>query len=445
MEPIFLLLLLAGGMIAVAAFIRFRRLWNQLVETIDAMAEGRRPPTFVFSWSHSFARLGARLEEIASESDRMRRRIEEAQFSLQAILSSMAEGLVVVDSKRAIRLVNDSFLRLFGLKNDPLGRTMLAAIREPAIEEMVKASLGSPGVHNREIPVNHPGRPSRFLAVSAVGTRDANGDAVGAVVVFHDITELRQAEEVRREFVANVSHELRTPLAIFQGYIETLLEDPDLDREGVNGILTVLQRHSKRLNALVEDLLTLARIESARIGFSAEWISLPEVAGRMAEDWRRQFAERKLTLDVVGTPDLPEIFADPVRIEQVLNNLIDNAAKHTPPGGVITLAIGAKDDSVQIDVADTGRGIPAADLPHIFDRFYRVEKDRSRETGGTGIGLSIVKRIVEMHGGRVEASSKAGQGTTMTFFLPVAGPGVEPAAGRRELESTAPSAEGIES
>jgi two-component system phosphate regulon sensor histidine kinase PhoR len=408
--------------LAWAAFLRFRRLWRQLNEIVADLAEGRRPVTFVFSWSNSFARLGARLEEIAGEMARLRRRIEEDEFNRQAILSGMAEGLAVVDARRVIRLVNDSFRHLFSLKGDPVGQTMLAAIREPAVEQMIEAALRGPGPQHREIPVIQAGKAKRFLSVNAVGTRDASGAAAGAVVVFHDITGLRQLDEIRREFVANVSHELRTPLAIFQGYVETLLEDPSLGRAEIDSILLILQRHSKRLNALVEDLLTLARLDSARIRLSLSPVSVGEIADAIGADWSGQFASRGLRLEIAAEPGIPPLLADRMRLEQVLHNLIDNAAKHSPSGGAVAVAIAREADAVRIEISDNGTGIPAADLPFIFDRFYRVEKDRSRDTGGTGLGLSIVKRIVEMHGGRVEAASKPGLGTTIRILLPLAGP-----------------------
>ncbi len=229
---------------------------------------------------------------------------------------------------------------------------------------------------------------------------------------------LRQLEEVRTEFVANVSHELRTPLSIFQGYTETLIDHPDMPPEEARPILEIMHRHSRRLNALVEDLLILARLESRDDKLQLAPLDMAKFLREAMTDWSLRSAEKKIALNADIAPGLPQISADVFRLEQVLGNLIDNAIKYTNSGGRVTVRATAVNNGVEIRVEDTGLGIPTDDLPRIFERFYRADKGRSREHGGTGLGLSIVKHIVLAHGGTVRAESEQGKGTSIILMLP---------------------------
>jgi two-component system phosphate regulon sensor histidine kinase PhoR len=239
------------------------------------------------------------------------------------------------------------------------------------------------------------------------------------VAIFRDITRLKQLEEMRREFVANVSHELRTPLSIFQGYLETLLDAPDLDREERIPVLEVMRKHSQRLNALVEDLLTLARLESRGAQPMRSPLTIEPMLREVAADWARAASQKKVTLAVECAPGLPLLHADESQLAQVFNNLVENALKYTSAGGHVSLRATPTAEAVELRVTDTGAGIPAEDLPHIFERFYRADKARSREHGGTGLGLSIVKHIVLAHGGTVEAESTVGEGTMIVLRFPL--------------------------
>ena len=233
-----------------------------------------------------------------------------------------------------------------------------------------------------------------------------------------NLPRLRQLEDVRREFVANVSHELRTPLAIFQGYVETLIDHPDLPPEDTRSMLEIMRKHSHRLNALVEDLLILARLESRDDKLHLAPVDVAAFLRETVADWSQRSAAKQIALTADIAPGLPQISADVFRLEQVLGNLIDNAIKYTNSGGRVAVRAAASRDGVEICVEDSGLGIPAADLPRIFERFYRADKGRSREHGGTGLGLSIVKHIVLAHGGTVRAESELGKGTSVIFQLP---------------------------
>jgi two-component system phosphate regulon sensor histidine kinase PhoR len=244
--------------------------------------------------------------------------------------------------------------------------------------------------------------------------------ATGVVILFHDATQLRQVAEVRRDFVANVSHELRTPLSILRGYIETLLDDSDTSPDELNRILEVMKRHSDRLGRLVDDLLSLARLESVHHNLQFFDLRLSELFAAIVRDWAKKFADKRISVDVQIAPDLPLIHADETRLQEVLYNLLDNALKYSPAGGKIRLqAKRSGGNEIVISVSDSGVGISESDLPRIFERFYRTDKARSRQLGGTGLGLAIVKHIAQMHGGRVEAESNLGKGTTIRVILPI--------------------------
>jgi two-component system phosphate regulon sensor histidine kinase PhoR len=218
-----------------------------------------------------------------------------------------------------------------------------------------------------------------------------------------------------------VSHELRTPLSILRGYIETLLDDPETSPDELGRILEVMKRHSNRLGVLVDDLLTLAQLESANPNLQLSDVRLSDLFAAIVHDWAKKFAEKKLSIDISVAADLPVVRGDETRLQEILYNLLDNALKYSRPGDKIRLQAQKRGDEVALTVSDTGVGISDADLPRIFERFYRADKARSRELGGTGLGLSIVKHIAQMHGGRVEAESKLGRGTTIRVVLPLNG------------------------
>jgi len=394
----------------------FFRHWNRLLKVLDALGEGREPGSYVFLNGGDFEDLSGRLQMVAREQDRLRKLAEDERFNLRTILASMEEGVMVVDSRRVLQRVNPSFLKLFGFRDAPIGQTVLESLRQADFEEMVAAALRTAEPQARDVTLAGS-KPPRHIAVHAVPLRDSSGQ-LGVLAIFRDVTRLKQLEEVRREFVANVSHELRTPLSIFHGYVETLLDNPGLPEEEVVKIFEVLKRHSLRLNALVEDLLVLARLESRRDEMEFEPVDIPAFIHGIVMDWAAKMARKGVTLDLAIGSDIPLIPADSLRLEQIFNNLLDNALKYTPSGGCIAIQAASEEESVILCVEDNGAGIPPTDLPHIFERFYRADKARSREMGGTGLGLSIVKHIVQAHGGSVHAESTYGRGTAIVLRLP---------------------------
>lgn len=391
--------------------------WQHLRRLLEALSEGRKPEALVVRGGGPFAQLTHPLEKLADEQERLRGRSNHDAFNLHTILASMEEGVMVVDAQQILRLVNPSFLQIFDVKGDPLGQTVLRTLREAAFTEMVTAALKTSESQTGEVALS-ASKPPRHFAVHAVPIREQGGES-GVVMIVRDISRLKQLEEVRREFVANVSHELRTPLSIFQGYLENLIDDPTMPRKGQMEVFEILRKHSHRLNALLEDLLTLARLESRQERVARTDVDLGQLMQSVAGDWADKVRQKKLTLTVEVAPGLAPVSADRFRIEQVLHNLLENAVKYTEPDGRITLRATFDAEAVILRVEDTGIGIPPADLPHIFERFYRADKARSREQGGTGLGLSIVKHIVQLHGGTVSAESKYGKGTAIVLRLPV--------------------------
>jgi two-component system, OmpR family, phosphate regulon sensor histidine kinase PhoR len=413
--------------IAVAAIVlliwRIRRKWvtpwSDVERMVGDIRQGKKPSTFVVEGADHAQRVALGLEELFERQRQLDQQLAERASGTQIIATAMQDALLVVDADHRVRLANRAFCELFNLPEAIPAIPVLEVVRDATIERVISDTLRSGEPQRIEFALSETRqKPPRFLQLSAVATKIASGQVTGAVVLLHDITQLKQADEIRRDFVANVSHELRTPLSILRGYIETLLEDPELSPTELNRILEVMKKHSDRLAALTDDLLTLARLESAQPNLQIADVRLSELFAGIVRDWGNKFAEKQLSFDVAVDPDVPMIRADATRLQEVLYNLLDNALKYSSPNGRIRLQASRRDDHVVLGVSDTGVGISQADLPRIFERFYRADKARSRELGGTGLGLSIVKHIAELHGGRAEAESTIGKGTTIRVVLP---------------------------
>ncbi len=395
---------------------RLRSDGAQLERALDELGEGKRPGRFAFR-SGRFDQLARRLEHLAEVLDRSRRDVERSEAQLDTVLASMEEGVMVVDEHHVLRQTNPSFRKFFDLPADPRGQTVLRASRATELEALISTALSTSEVQTGEISVNGSRTPRHF-AVSAVPMRDDEGRP-GVVAILRDVSRLRQLEDVRREFVANVSHELRTPLSIFHGYVENLLDDPKMPMASQREVFEILRKHSLRLNALLEDLLTLARLESRNDELELAPVQLDKFLRDIVNDWSGRAARKNLVLAVEIDATIPPLLADARRLEQVFNNLLENAAKYTEEGGRITVKAAQIEGQAEVRVEDTGIGIPPADLAHIFERFYRADKARTRSLGGTGLGLSIVKHLVQSHGGSVRAESTYGKGTAIIIRLPL--------------------------
>jgi two-component system phosphate regulon sensor histidine kinase PhoR len=413
------------GLIAVAlatALVVWRKWiapWKDVEELTDAIAGHRAPRKFLISGNPQAHRIGLTLETLTDRRRELDERMRESELSVQAVFGAMLDGLVVVDDLRRVRLMNREFRRMFGQEEGGPGEPLLELIRHASIDRLVMEAIRVGEPRRESIQMSRGAIEGREMEVSAVPLGENSARMGGAVILFRDVTQLQQMEEMRREFVANVSHELRTPLSIFRGYLETLLDDPQQPPGELLRILEIMERHSDRLNALVEDVLSLARLESPGAALDLSEISLPDFLQEILRDWEKRLDAKQLKLRLEAPPDLPKLEADENRLQEIIYNLLDNAVKYSQAGSVITLRAAVEGDRARISVSDEGIGISASDLSRIFERFYRADKGRSRELGGTGLGLSIVKHIAQLHGGTVEAESEPGKGTTIRVNLPV--------------------------
>ena len=350
--------------------------------------------------------LGAALNQMSSQLEARMRELADEKAELTAILSSMTEGVLVVDAAGKIRLANQTLCRQFQLSDEVIGKTVLEAFRNVGLAELIAAPSA------RELTFLQP--DERVFAVTAA----ALGGGTGVVAVFHDISRIKQLENIRKDFVANVSHELRTPLSIIKGYIETLLDEQPHEDATAKQFLLTIEKHTQRLEALISDLLSISELESHQARLAVAPVSLRKAVEAALEELRQRARERSMTISVDLPEELSAVRADAERLHQVLINLLDNAIKYTQAAGQITIAAKTTGNDVQVCVSDNGPGIAPEHLPRIFERFYRVDKARSRELGGTGLGLSIVKHIVQAHGGRVWAESALERGSSFFFTLP---------------------------
>jgi two-component system phosphate regulon sensor histidine kinase PhoR len=368
-----------------------------------------------FSWRRKLLRADVdaraeieRLKEAHRESDVQLRSQQEALFN------SMIEGLLLLDQSGRIKMANHAFATLFNLQIDIRGKTILEALRLHELSELVESLDAGGEVLGHQLMLPRPSE--RWVQVNGAAILNGGGERQGTLLVFHDLTRLKKLERAREEFVANVSHELRTPLSLIKGYAETLLDGAKDNPELAGKFLQTINRNAERLRLLIEDLLTVSELESGRVTLDLQPVALPPLVEKVFSDFKARANPKDIQL-VNRAPDL-SVRADVGRLEQVFGNLIDNAIKYGRAGETVTVGARTMDGAqVEIFVQDDGPGIPPEALDRLFERFYRVDKARSREQGGTGLGLSIVKHIIQNHGGRVWATSQLGKGATFFFTL----------------------------
>jgi len=355
--------------------------------------------------------------------------VSEERNKIEAIISSMSDAVVAVDARGTILLLNRAAEDLLGLCGNAPGRRLREILGDHPLCRAIEAAEAE----NRVVAEEFSPDPlrERILDLHATALKGPAGEAAGAVAVVRDATELRRAERLRRELTANVSHELRTPLTSIKGFAETLLGGAMADADASRRFLGIIDSEASRLMKLVDDLMDLSRLESRVVPMEPVPVELESLVTQALSRMRPQADRHGIVLIAEGIgPDA--VLADRDRILQVLTNLLDNAIKFTPDGGTVTVAWRPGGPEAIVSVSDTGRGIPQDDLPRVFDRFYRVERSRSREGGGTGLGLAIAKHIVEAHGGRISVTSGVNAGSTFTFTIPyVASP--EPVAPGRPV------------
>jgi two-component system phosphate regulon sensor histidine kinase PhoR len=348
--------------------------------------------------------IGRRAMDLASDRARM-----------EAILSGMIEGVLVVNDHGRVQLVNGAARRMLRLQDNPEGRHYLEIVRQPDIAAQIGAALRGTTVDSLELALPH--EPE--IVIIARGSPITAPGAAGAVLVMHDITDLRRADRIRRDFVANVSHELRTPLTAVRGYVEALL-DGAADAADVKRFLEIIGRHTFRMERLVRDLLRLARLDAGQETLEQVACPVESLFSGVETELEAAIEAREQTVELRIAPDAAVVIGDPAKLHDALRNLLENATNYAPEGSVITMASERTGNRIRLIVSDTGPGIPEVDLPRIFERFYRVDKSRTRanrDPGGTGLGLAIVKHLIELQGGRVTAANGPHGGAEFTIEL----------------------------
>ena len=345
--------------------------------------------------------LGRKVDELSRDRTRM-----------VAILASMVEGVLVVDAQGRVQHVNDAARLMLRLDHDALNRSYVEAIRHPGVVNQITRVLAGELPEGLELSIT---RDVNRTLVARVAPVIAAGR--GAVLVLHDITDLRRADQIRRDFVANVSHELRTPLTAIKGYAEALMDEPD-DAEARQRFLEIIHRHSTRMERLVKDLLRLARLDAGQESAELSRCDVQALIASLVADFEPAAQEKEQQLRIAVTPEACALVVDAAKLHDILRNLIENAINYTPEAGVISVAADIAGGQYRLTVSDTGPGIPTDDLSRVFERFYRVDKSRARP-GGTGLGLAIVRNLVHVLGGSVKAANRDGGGAVFTVTLPL--------------------------
>jgi two-component system phosphate regulon sensor histidine kinase PhoR len=424
-----IVMLLIGAMLSLGFARMFAARVERLKDFSQRIAEGNFLPLPREGPRDELSDLADSMNQTAARLDTEIRMLSGERNRSSAILRSMVEGVAVIDADERLVFYNRAFSEIFGVQvSTAEGRPLIEVVRNAEFVGLVRRALRSEEGLQSDISMGIVQMQSFSVTaapVKALDTANAKDPSAaanhsGAVVVLHDITELRRLERVRQDFVANVSHEFKTPLTAIQGFAETLLsgalDDPTSNRR----FLDIIRNHAIRLARLTDDLLKLARIEAGKLEVEFFSVGLMELIEGCAETTLMKASRKQITLEIEVPSGLPAVRGDASLLRDVLQNLLDNAIQYTPPGGHIRVTAEAKGREAVITVSDTGIGIPTSDQERIFERFYRVDAARSREAGGTGLGLSIAKHIIEAHGGRLWVDSVIGEGSKFYFSIPIA-------------------------
>lgn len=411
-------ILLAMAVVFLVSFRIARKVTEPVEEMTEAARRFARGDFEQLLVPRSRDEIGALSEALNHMAETLRDKVEqisESKRRLEAVLTNMVSGVLLVDRQGNVTLFNPAAQRILGLKKAELNRHHTEILRNYEINTRIDEVLQHGKRLNHEVTLIYP--ETRTLDVSlAPILRD--GQVVGVVIVLYDITEMRRLEKVRSEFVANVSHELRTPITSLVGFSETLLGGALANPETAEEFVKIINHEAERLRRLTDDLLELSRLETGQLGKEQTPLDLIDLVAAVSSRTKSRFEKAGLELEIDLPDTRAEVMANQDRLEQVMLNLLDNALKYTPQGGKVVVGAKLFDEAVTITVADNGPGIPEEDVPRVFERFYRVEKARSRKMGGTGLGLAIAKHIVEAHGGKIGVESRLGKGSTFYFTIP---------------------------
>jgi two-component system phosphate regulon sensor histidine kinase PhoR len=364
------------------------------------------------------ARLGQAINRMAHHLQHQMNTIRQSEHRLKSVIGTLESGLLMIDATGMVRLANRSFTEIFGLRGEELSGKMYTELTTPpALQEWIAHCMQEEQKMRTEMTIIHPQKHILEVVLTPMWL---DQEGVSVVVMIHDLTTVRKLEKMRKDFVANVSHELKTPITSIRGFAETLLDETDVDAETEREFLQIILDESIRIQRLVGDLLDLSSIESKKNMENMEWASIKHLLNAVVKTIDKQAKNRQQTLTVHLEEDF-SVYLDIDGFQQILINLLSNAVTYTPEGGQITVIAKKRTDDWQLMVADTGIGIPEKDIGRIFERFYRVSKDRSRESGGTGLGLAIVKHLIEAHNGQIQVESEIGKGSCFTITFPLPG------------------------
>lgn len=416
----FLIILVSSVFVA---FLFSRRLTTPIRDMehfTERLRRGETPGTLMIRSSDEIGLLAENINYMVDELQKRIASLQEEKAKVEAAFSSALDGILILDHQGRIETVNRGMWTMIGERyRDIVGKTPLEAFRNLSLQKALDQYRSCDMPVSQEIELGE-GEPI-MLDVSITPVRGVDAAEGKTMLVFHDVTRLKKLERMRVDFVANVTHEIKTPLTAILGFVETLQEGAIEDRETAKKFLSTIARHAGRLNRLVEDLLTISNIELGEMRFCFESVALSGVAQSVLQMIQLKALEKKIELTSAIPEDLPLIRADRDRLSQILINVLDNAVKFTPEGGTVTLsAAQAAGNEVVVKITDTGIGVPRDEIPRLGERFYRVDKTRSRELGGTGLGLSIVKHLMTAHKGRIEIESLLGRGTSVSLYFPAA-------------------------
>jgi two-component system phosphate regulon sensor histidine kinase PhoR len=412
----FVILILAGGV----SLLFFRTISTRIARLKDfshSVAAGNFRGLPLDRRRDELADLSRTLHQTAAQLESTIRTLTEERNQSAAILASMAEGVAVISPSQKVAYCNAAFCRAVGIDlADWTGRPVVEVVPHSDLLGVIQKARSEKKTVTSELVLGSLRTKTFAVTVAPVL---ANGTVSGWVLVLHDISELRRLERARRDFVANISHEFKTPLTAIQGFAETLLGGALDDRENSRRFLEIMRENTLRLGRLTDDLLRLSQIEAGKLPLHRQPVAISAVVGPCVETTRLQAGRRGIVLETVYSDNLPLVNGDAEALQQVLQNLLDNAVRYSPDAGLITVQAAARGREMAISVSDRGSGIPKTEQERIFERFYRADTARSRQSGGTGLGLSIAKHLVEAHGGRIQVESELGEGATFTVFLPL--------------------------
>lgn len=408
--------LLIASLISLIISLNITRPIKEMTEISKRISKGDFSKKLGIRSQDEIGQLSLALNQMSEDLENKIKIISEDKNKMEIILSSVIEGIAAIDKKGKLILCNDAFEKIINCPRDKaFGRFHWEIIRNNQLNEILKETIQKGQTSTQEITILFPQEKIFYASATPLGEKE---NIWGAVVVLNDITQIKRLEKMREEFVANVSHELRTPLTSIQGFIETLKEGAINDPEKTQHFLEIIEKQSNRLNNLVENILKLSKIESQETVVNLQSTNLKELLDKVIAEFKEKIIAKKFKMNTNIPPQFPLLKVDPEQIALALRNLLDNAIKYTPEKGEISITFLEREKDISIEIADSGIGISPEHLSRIFERFYRVNKDRSRDLGGTGLGLAIVKHVVQVHKGTIGVDSTPGKGSKFFIILP---------------------------